>query len=559
MTDRRTIAWLYSFVRPQLGRLAFVLGLSLAAGLVSLAQPYITKYLIDQGLLAGDFEIVLLACGLMILAALVGAGLGAVNRWHYVTASSRILFALRESVYRHLQTLSPQYYARMRGGDLMARLDGDVAEIQRFAVDSALAFVNGTINLVGAVALMIVLSPRLSLIAFLLLPAQFLFLRLMRPRIEAWTRTQRERASDLSSFFFETLGAMKFIQSVAGERREAERLGGLQERYFDIVRPLQMLNFATATVPNLLTLLSTALVFIAGGYLVIEGSLTLGTIVAFTAYLSRATGPVNTLLGLYVAMRRARVSLARIAEITDAASAVEPPLEPRPLPADGRGELRFDNVTFGYGDDRAPVLHGASLTIPGGAKVAILGVSGAGKTTLIDLLQRHYDPLDGRILIDGIDLREVALDALRRRVAVVAQDTVLFAGTIADNIRYAAPAADDSEVREAARLARVDEFVDRLPEGYETQVGSRGMQLSGGQRQRIAIARALLQDPVVLILDEATTGIDRESERLIRDAIDKLFGRRTRIVVSHHATVIEGADLVVELTAGKLTRQRGAA
>ncbi len=559
MGDRPTLAWLYGFVRPHRVRLAGVLVLSLLAGLLSLAQPYITKYLIDDGLIAGDFSVVVAACVLMVAVAVVGAGLGGLNRWHYVTASSQVLFALREHVYRHLQTLSPQFFARMRGGDLMSRLDGDVAEVQRFAVDSALALVNGIISLVGALVLMVTLSPLLSLFAFLLLPAQVLFLRQMRPRIEAWTRTLRERAADVSSFFFETLGAMKFIQSVAAEKREAARLSGLQDAYFGILRPLQMLNFVTATVPNLMTLLSTALVFMAGGYLVINGQLTLGTVVAFSAYLSRATGPVHTLLGLYVALKRAQVSLRRIAEITDEEPVVVPPAAPRPLSRDGGGAIRFEDVEFGYDDGQEAVLRHADLSIPGGAKVAILGASGAGKSTLIDLLQRHYDPDQGRILIDGVDVREVALDDLRRHVAVVAQDTVLFAGSIADNIRFAAPEADDSRVHEAGRLARVDEFAAALPDGYESQVGSRGSQLSGGQRQRIAIARAILQDPLILIFDEATTGIDRRVEEEIRHAIDDLFKDRTRIVISHHASVVEGAGLIFEIEGGQLIRRQAVA
>ncbi len=437
----------------------------------------------------------------------------------------------------------------------MARLDGDVAEVQRFAVDSALAFLNGIIGLAGAVVLMIVLSPLLSLFAFVLLPVQFLFLRIMRPRIESWTRILRERASDVSAFFFETLGAMKFIQSVAAEKREAAQLSTLQDHYFQILRPLQMLNFATASVPTLLTLLSTALVFIAGGYLVIEGSLTLGTLIAFTAYLSRATGPVHTLLGLYVAMKRAQVSLGRVAEITDAEPAVRPPASPQAFPSDAVGHIVFDGVRFGYDPEQAPILRDVTVDIPGGSKVAVLGASGAGKTTLIDLLQRHYDPDSGAIAIDGSDLRTLALDELRRRVAVVAQDTVLFAGTIADNIRYAAPEADEARIREVGRLALVDAFADELPDGYQSQVGSRGTQLSGGQRQRIAIARALLQDPLVLILDEATTGIDPESEQAIRAAIDLLFAGRTRIVVSHHSTIADDADRVFELSDGRLVER----
>jgi ATP-binding cassette, subfamily B, bacterial len=544
--------WLAAFVRPHLGRLAGVFVLSLAASGVALVQPYIIKLLIDDGLVARDFGVLTVMCAALLAAALLGAALSALNRWHYVTASSRILFALRESVYRHLQTLSPSFYARMRGGDVMARLDGDLAEVQRFAVDSALALLNGVIVLVGALALMLSLSWRLSLVAFAVLPIQVLLLRVLRPRVESETRELRRQASGISSFLFDTLSAMKFIQSVGAEDREARQLAGLQESYFVRLRRLQMLNLATTTLPGLLTLVGTVLVFLAGGALVIERLLTLGTLVAFTAYLARASGPVHTLLGLWVALKRAQVSLDRVREITGEAPAVTPPADPQALPPEAAGAVAIEEVTFHYPGQADAVLRNVSATLPAGAKIAVIGASGAGKTTLIDLLQRHYDPQAGRILIDDVDLRALDLEALRRRVAVVAQDTVLLPGTIADNIRYAAPEADQAAVEEAAKLAGADGFIAAQAHGYDTQVGPRGMKLSGGQRQRIAIARAVLQDPLILVLDEATSGVDTEAERAIGAAIDTLFAGRTRIVIGHRSTLPDDADAVFELAGGKL-------
>jgi ATP-binding cassette subfamily B protein len=544
--------WLAQFVRPHLGRLAGVFVLSLAASGVALAQPYIIKLLIDDGLVARDFGVLAWMSAILLGAALVGAALSAINRWHYVTASSRILFALRESVYRHLQTLSPAFYARMRGGDVMARLDGDLAEVQRFAVDSALALLNGVIVLVGALALMLSLSWQLSLIAFAVLPIQILLLRFLRPRVERETRALRREASGITSFLFDTLSAMKFIQSVGAEAREADHLAGLQDSYFVKLRRLQMLNLATTALPGVLTLVGTVFVFLVGGAMVIERLLTLGTLVAFTAYLARASGPVHTLLGLWVALKRAQVSLDRVREITESRPAVAPPTEPRALPPDAAGAIAIEDVTFRYPGQREPVLRGAAATFPAGAKIAVMGVSGAGKTTLIDLLQRHYDPEGGRILIDGADIRLLDLEALRRRVAVVAQDTVLLPGTIADNIRYAAPEADDAAVRQAAKLAGADGFIAEQADGYETEVGPRGIKLSGGQRQRIAIARAVLQDPLILVLDEATSGVDTEAERAIGEAIDTLFAKRTRIIIGHRSTLPGDADAVFELAEGKL-------
>jgi ATP-binding cassette subfamily B protein len=526
-----------------------------AASFLALLQPYIIKLLIDDGLIARDFAVVAGMSGLMFAAAVLGAGLSALNRWHYVTASGRILFALRESVYRHLTALSPTFYGRLRGGDLMARLDGDIAEVQRFAVDSALALLNGVIVLAGALALMLALSWQLSLIAFALLPVQVLLLRVLRPRIESQTRDLRVQAGGLSSFLYDTLSSMKFIQSVGAGAREAGVLARLQDAYFVALRRLQMFNLAAATLPSLLTLLGTVLVFVAGGWMVVEGRLSLGTLVAFTAYVARASGPVHTLLGLWVAVKRARVSLERIREITDEKPLVTSPPEPRALPPEAAGALAFESVDFAYPGAKDPVLVSASAFFAGGAKIAIGGVSGAGKTTLIDLLQRHYDPGAGRILLDGIDLRQLDLGDLRRRIAVVAQDTVLLPGTIADNIGYAAPGSSEPAMREAAMLAGADTFIEALPEGYATEVGPRGMKLSGGQRQRLAIARAILQDPLILVLDEATSGVDTKTERAIGKSIDALFAGRTRIVIGHRSTLPRNADAAFTLARGKLVKR----
>ncbi len=547
--------WLYGFLRPQLGRLAVVFLLSLGASALALAQPYLTKLLIDDGLLAGDFRTLALVAAAMLAAALLGAGLTALNRWHYVTASGRVLFALRESVYRHLQRLSPAYYARVRAGDVMARLDGDVAEVQRFAVDSALALLNGVLVLCGALALMLSLSWKLSLIAFALLPLQVLLLRVLRPRIEVLTREQRAQAGGISAFLYDRLSAMKLVQSAGAEAREAQGLAGLQADYFTGLRRLQMFNLAATTAPSLLTLLGTVLVFLAGGAMVIEGALTLGTLVAFTAYLARASGPVHTLLGLWVALARARVSLQRVGEIMAEAPAVRAPAEPRCLPREARGGIVLEAVGFRYPGQEAGVLEAASARLPAGAKVAIAGASGAGKTTLIDLLQRHFDPSAGRITLDGIDLRQLDPGALRRRVAVVAQDSLLIPGSVADNIRYARPEAGAEAIAEAARRAGAADFIAALPQGYATEVGTRGLKLSGGQRQRIALARALLQDPLVLILDEATSGVDSAMERNIAAAIDRLFAGRTRIVIGHRSTLVRDAELAFELAGGRLRPQ----
>jgi ATP-binding cassette subfamily B protein len=277
----------------------------------------------------------------------------------------------------------------------------------------------------------------------------------------------------------------------------------------------------------------------------------LGSLIAFSIYLARATGPVQTLFGLYVGLVRAKISLARVLELLAILPAVRPPADPVALSENLNGEIALEAVRFRYAPDLPPILDGADLVVPAGGKIGVIGPSGTGKTTLIDLLHRHYDPEAGAIRLDGIDLRAATLGDLRRRIAVIAQDTALVSGTLADNIRYAAPEASASEIAEAARLAQLMPFVNSLPEGLETQVGWRGLALSGGQRQRVAIARALLQNPRVLILDEATSAIDLANESRILEAIDRLFAGRTRILISHRPETLIGCDRIVRLNAGR--------
>ncbi|QXI36223.1 ABC transporter ATP-binding protein [Pseudomonas xantholysinigenes] len=554
---RQALAWLYSFVRPQRRAIGVLLGLSLGASLLALAQPWLVKTLIDQGLLAKDYQTLWHMAAIMIVAGLLGTLLAGVNRYLHTRLSGRILFALRDDLYRHLQRLSPTFYGQRRTGDILSRLDGDVAEIQRFAVDSLFAAVSALIGLVGAVLLMLMLSWQLSLLLALLVPLEVLWLRWMRRKVEREVRSLRERSADVSSFLVETLPAMKFIQAAGQQGREAQRLERLGQGYMGQLLKVQLTEFFTQAVPGTLTSWCRACAFLVGGWWVIQGTWQLGALIAFSTYMGMAVGPVQSLLGLYVAVQRMAVSLGRVMELRQEAVAVREAETPRPMP-DGPGELRLEAVSFAHDGRQGALLEQADAHIPGGLKVALSGASGVGKSTLIDLLQRFYDPDGGRILLDGVDLRELDLAALRRRIAVVSQDIVLFRGSLAQNLAYSTPWASRAELEQVVRLTRLESLVDSLPLGLDGLLGERGQQLSGGQKQRIAIARALLQQPAILVLDEATSAVDEATEREVIGAIDQLFAGRTRILISHRASTLADADVHLVLHLGRLYCQEPA-
>ena len=548
---RQALAWLYGFVRPHRRAIGLLLGLSLGASLLALAQPWLVKTLIDEGLLAKDYQTLWHMAAIMIGAGLLGTVLAGVNRYLHTRLSGRILFALRDDLYRYLQQLSPTFYGRRRIGDILSRLDGDVAEIQRFAVDSLFSAVSAVIGLVGAVALMLMLSWQLSLLLALLVPIEVLWLRWMRRKVEREVRNLRERSADVSSFLVETLPAMKFIQAAGQQGREAGRLDQLGQGYMRQLLKVQVTEFFTQAIPGTLTSWCRACAFLVGGWWVIQGTWQLGALIAFSTYMGMAVGPVQSLLGLYVAVQRMAVSLGRVMELKQEAVAVHQTANPKPIP-DGPGELRLEALSFAHEGRQGAVLNNVQVSIPGGLKVAISGASGVGKSTLIDLLQRFYDPDAGRILLDGTDLRDLDLAALRRRIAVVSQDIVLFRGTLAQNLAYGVPEASREALERVVRLARLDSLVDSLPLGLDGLLGERGQQLSGGQKQRIAIARAVLQAPAILVLDEATSAVDEATEREVIAAIDQLFAGRTRILISHRASTLADADLHLQLHDGQL-------
>lgn len=528
----RWVAPLLAGRRALLARIAL---LSCVASLLALAQPWLAKVLVDDGALAGDLRVLAGACLLMLLMPLVGLALEAGTRFDYLALSSQLLFGLRERVFAHLQRLSPVYYARVGYGDLVARFDGDLAEVQRFAVDGPLAVVNGLFNLAALCLLLGLLSPSLALVALATVPLQLAVSLRHRRRIEDDTGEVRRQSTLLSGYFLDSLRAIKLIQSSNGE---AARLDGLKARhgaYYAALRAVQQTGFALSAKQRVLGLCGTALVFGAGGYLLATQQISVGVLLAFVIYAARSGAPVQTLLGVLAGWQRARVSLARLAELLAEGGAASD--EGRSLPTPVRGEIRLAGVHFSHGDERC-LLQDADLLLPAGSKTVIVGASGGGKSTLADLLLGHLRPSAGRLCLDGIDLSTVALAELRRHVAVVDQEPLFFPGSVADNLRVVAPAASDEELR----AALLDAGLAPAELDLASSVGAASAALSRGQRMRLALARASLQRPAVLILDETTSAVDHAMERRLLATVDRRFGHCTRIVITHHPLAVSETD-----------------
>lgn len=539
-----------SHLTPYRWRLALVAVLSLVSTGFSLAVPLLSRTLVDGAILAGDAGALRLV--VLLFAAVTAAGFG-LNVWsglRYTRVSADILFDMRLALYRHLQRLSPRFHARTRFGDVMSRLNNDIGEIQRVASEVVLAWVGNVLFLLGAVVALAYLDLRLLLLGTAALPVSVWALVRYRRRLETRVAALRERSADIGSFLVETLQGVRLVVAANAQEREVRRFRARNGRFVDALMAMQRTTYLSGGLPGLVLSGSTALVFLYGGQRVIDGTLTLGTLVAFMAYQLRLFAPVQALMGLYAGFATVRVSLGRVHEILD----VEPEVIEAPgaasLPA-VRGELTLDDVTLSF-DRGAPVLEHVSLQVPAGTCLAVVGPSGGGKSTIADLLLRFLDPDGGAVRLDGRDLRTLRLRDLRARVALVEQEPAVFHASIADNIRYARPEATGDEVRAAAEAAGLAGLLARLPEGCATVVGERGAALSAGERQRLALARALLTDPSVLVLDEPTAALDPESEQQVAEGFGKVMRGRTTVVITHRAALARRADRVAVLDGARV-------
>ncbi len=542
-----------TYIAPYWRRLLLVIGLSLAGTAASLYVPYLSKGLIDHALLGRDWtalvRIVSMFAGLTALSFV----LNVVSGLRYTRVSAEILFDMRLAVYRHLQRLSPRFFARTRLGDIVSRINSDIGEIQRVAAESVLAWSGNVLYLIGTVALLIWLDAGLFCASVALLPLSVWVLTRYRRALESKIAVMRQTSAEIGSFLIETLQGMKLVVTSNAQEREAARFRRKNDSFISALMSVQRLTYFSGGLPNLILSASTMIVFLYGGWRVIHGAITMGSFVAFIAYQMRLLAPIQALMGLYANLATARVSLARVGQILDTPPEVtEPPLPVRLASSEGR--LALENVTFTF-DRGAPVLEHLSFTVAAGETVAIVGPSGSGKSTIADLLLRLLDPDAGVIRLDGYDLRSLALKDLRRHVVLVEQEPFVFHASVAENLRYVRPEASEEDLVSACQAAGIHEFIERLPDSYDTLVGERGMALSMGERQRLAIARAFLCDPAVLILDEPTAALDPTSERQVIAGYEDLMRGRSTVVISHRFELACQADRVIVLRDARIVEE----
>jgi ABC-type multidrug transport system fused ATPase/permease subunit len=550
---RRRIAELARLTKPYKVRTALSVVSLLAATATALAPPFLAKYAVDDGIRKHDLGLLWWIVGAFVLAGLLNWAMSYVQTYLTGWVGERILADLRIALFRHLQRLSLGFYERNRAGVIISRLTNDVEAIDQLVTDGVTSLVQNSLTLIGTAILLFVLDWRLALATLAVIPLMSIATVIFRVRSTRAYRAVRERLGLVTATLAEDIAGMRVVQAFTREEANTRNFKVVSERYRDSNMQTVVLSGLYFPFVDLLSSIALAVVLGYGGHLYFNGDVTLGTLFAFMLYVQNFFDPVQQLSQLYNTFLSATAALDKIMDVMDEEPEVldRPGAEPLPE-VDGR--VTFDRVGFGYGTG-PEVLHELDLDIPAGTTVALVGHTGAGKSTIAKLLARFYDPRDGRITIDGHDLREVTQSSLRHQLGIVPQEGFLFAGTVTDNIAFGRPDATPEEVVQAAQTVGAHDFIMRLEDGYETQLQERGSRLSLGQRQLVALARALLADPRLLILDEATSSVDIGTERKIERALRLLLSGRTAFIIAHRLSTIRDADLIVVLEHGRIVEQ----
>ena len=557
-STRRRIGVLWRLTRPYRGRTGLSVISLLTATATALAPPYLAKYALDDALHGVDNGRLYLVVGIFVGAGLANWGMTYVETYLTGWVGERILADLRAQLFGHLQRLSLGFFERNRAGVIISRLTNDVEAIDQLVTDGVTTLVQSSLTLIGTAILLFILDWRLALATLAVIPLMSAATVVFRTRSTRAYAAVRERLGLVTATLAEDIAGMRMVQAFTREIAATENFRSVALRYRASNMQTVILNGIYFPFVDLLSSVALAVVLGYGGHLYFGHRITLGTLFAFMLYVNNFFDPVQQLSQLYNTFLSATAALDKILGVIDEEPEVvdRPNAEPLPRIA---GHVRFEDVRFAYGLRGGKlgeeVLHGIELDVPAGTTVALVGHTGAGKSTIAKLLARFYDPREGAITIDGHDLRDVTQRSLRRQLGVVPQEGFLFAGTVAENIAFGRPDARPDEIVHAARTVGAHDFVLRLEDGYETQLGERGSRLSLGQRQLIAFARALLADPRILVLDEATSSVDIGTERTIERALRELLADRTSFVIAHRLSTIRDADLIVVLEHGRVVEQ----
>ncbi len=551
-TIRRT-ALLARLTAPYKGQALLAVGSLLLATAATLALPFLAKLAIDEGITKGDSGRLGTIVGLFVGAAALG-WLATTGHTYFTSwVGERVLSDLRLRLFRHLQSLSLGYYERNRTGATISRLTNDVEALDQLVTDGVASLVQNSLVLVGSAAILLVLDWRLALATLAVFPLMALATAIFRRLSSRAYRRVRERIGHVSATLQEDISGMRVVQAFARERKSREQFLEVNGSYRRANERTVLISGLYFPFVDVVSASAAAVVLGYGGYLVFGGSLTIGTLFAFIGYLANFFEPVQQLSQLYNTFLAAVAALDKIVDVMEEEADIVDAHDARRLET-ARGDVHFDNVTFGYGEGPA-VLHGLELDVSTGTTVALVGHTGAGKSTIVKLLARFYDPRAGRVTLDGFDIRLIEQQSLRAQLGIVLQEGFLFGETVATNIAFGRPQSSREEVTRAAEQVGAHDFIAALPEGYDTRVGERGSLLSLGQRQLIAFARALLADPRILILDEATSSVDIATEQRIEEALGELLGGRTAFVIAHRLSTIQRADLIVVLENGRVVEQ----